>query len=304
MSAAPGHPRSLTLLVSSMSARGRALRAGPRVVAALRAGGWHVDVDVTVPGEDIGDSVRRARSDLVAALGGDGYLAAVAGAMAGDGRILVPIAGGRGNDLCRSLGIPVTSEQRARDLAALDGLPADRLRPLDGMWVRGADADPVLALGVVSLGIDAWANLFANRTWLRSGRLAYGWGAFAALARYRPAAFEGAVDGRPRDLSGWLCSVSNSGWLGGGINLSPDSDPTDGRLEVLHVAGVPFARVLPALSRVVGSRDGRHPLVQVEAARSVRIEGPRGLPAMADGDLVGHLPLEVRVAPGVVRVLA
>lgn len=304
MSAAPGHPRRLTLLVSSMSARGRALRAGPGVVAALRAGGWDVDVDVTVPGEDIADSVRRADSALIGALGGDGYLAAVAGAMAGGGRILVPFAGGRGNDLCRSLGVAAPPRERAGELAALGAVPEGRLRPLDGMWVRAADAQPVLALGVLSLGVDAWANLFANRTWLRSGPLAYAWGAFAALARYRPAPLTGLVDGRKRELSGWLCSVSNTGWLGGGINLCPASDPGDGRLEVLHVGRLPLVRVLSALSRVVASRSGNHPLIHVAGARSVRIEGPRSVPAMADGDLVGHLPVDVRVAPNVVRVLA
>ena len=51
MAVGPGRP-AMRLLVSSMSAGGRALRVGPSVVAALRGGGWDVEVVVTTAGDD------------------------------------------------------------------------------------------------------------------------------------------------------------------------------------------------------------------------------------------------------------
>ena len=77
--AASGVRRSILLLVSSMSAGGRSVRLGPRIVRILRGGGWEVAVRLTTPGDDpaaIAGEV--ASGSFVAALGGDGYLGAVA----------------------------------------------------------------------------------------------------------------------------------------------------------------------------------------------------------------------------------
>ena len=42
----------MLLLVSSMSAGGRSVRLGPRIVRILRGGGWEVAVRLTTPGDD------------------------------------------------------------------------------------------------------------------------------------------------------------------------------------------------------------------------------------------------------------
>ena len=62
----------MTLLVSSVSARGRAMRVGRDVVEALRRGGWEVDVKVTSTAHDIELESRAENSHFVGALGGDG----------------------------------------------------------------------------------------------------------------------------------------------------------------------------------------------------------------------------------------
>ena len=51
-----GVRRSVLLLVSSMSAGGRSVRLGPRIVRILRSGGWEVAVRLTTPG---GGTTRR-----------------------------------------------------------------------------------------------------------------------------------------------------------------------------------------------------------------------------------------------------
>lgn len=318
--------RHLHVLVSSMSARGRAISVGPRVVRILRAGGWQVDVTVTTPGDDPSAVARALGSRtvheggagpvLVAALGGDGYVAAVAQGLAGTGAVLVPLPGGRGNDLCRAVGVGSDPLARARALAGLglagpgedpSVLPEGRVRPLDGIWVRdgvGDEGGPArLVLGVVSFGLDAWANLIANTSRLRSGPLAYAYGALAAPIRFHQADFRAEVDGLPLDMGGWALSVSNSGMIGGGIHIVPSSDTSDGTLEVFHVGHMPLRAALPILARVVLSRDATDPAIEVGPAREVRVTEPVGMPAMADGDQVGTVPLSMRIAPEVVDIL-
>lgn len=311
---ASGARRSILLLVSSMSAGGRSVRLGPRIVRILRGGGWEVAVRLTTPGDDpaaIAGGV--VAGSIVAALGGDGYLSAVARGCHESDAIFAPLPGGRGNDLCRALGIGTDPLARARSLARL-GLTSDeagalssdsltsRVRPLDGMWVRSREGVR-LALGVVSIGLDARANILANESSLTSGPLAYGYGAFAALASHEPTDIVATVDGRERNMSGWISSVSNSGRFGGGITLVDSSDMNDGILEVCHVGALPISRALPVLASVVAGRAKTHPAIDVESARVVSFAAPAGTIAMADGDRVASIPFTVDVAPGVVSVL-
>lgn len=311
---ASGARRSILLLVSSMSAGGRSVRLGPRIVRILRGGGWEVAVRLTTPGDDpavIAGGV--VAGSIVAALGGDGYLSAVARGCHESDAIFAPLPGGRGNDLCRALGIGTDPLARARSLARL-GLTSDeagalsfdsltsRVRPLDGMWVRSREGVR-LALGVVSIGLDARANILANESSLTSGPLAYGYGAFAALASHEPTDIVATVDGRERNMSGWIASVSNSGRFGGGITLVDSSDMNDGILEVCHVGPLPMSRALPVLASVVAGRAKTHPAIEVESARVVSFAAPAGTIAMADGDRVASIPFTVDVAPGVVSVL-
>ena len=311
---ASGARRSILLLVSSMSAGGRSVRLGPRIVRILRGGGWEVAVRLTTPGDDpaaIAGGV--AAGSIVAALGGDGYLSAVARWCHESDAIFAPLPGGRGNDLCRALGIGTDPLARARSLARL-GFTSDeagalssdsltsRVRPLDGMWVRSREGVR-LALGVVSIGLDARANILANESSLTSGPLAYGYGAFAALASHEPTDIVATVDGRERNMSGWIASVSNSGRFGGGITLVDSSDMNDGILEVCHVGPLPMSRALPVLASVVAGRAKTHPAIDVESARVVSFAAPAGTIAMADGDRVASIPFTVDVAPGVVSVL-
>lgn len=313
-SGASGARRSILLLVSSMSAGGRSVRLGPRIVRILRGGGWEVAVRLTTPGDDpVAIAGGVVAGSIVAALGGDGYLSAVARGCHESDAIFAPLPGGRGNDLCRALGIGTDPLARARSLARLgltsgeagvlssDSLTS-RVRPLDGMWVRTRESVR-LALGVVSIGLDARANILANESSLTSGPLAYGYGAFAALASHEPTDIVATVDGRERNMSGWIASVSNSGRFGGGITLVDSSDMNDGILEVCHVGPLPMSRALPVLASVVAGRAKTHPAIEVESARVVSFAAPVGTVAMADGDRVASIPFTVDVAPGVVSVL-
>lgn len=297
--------RAMTLLVSSMSARGRALSVGRHVVDLLRRGGWTVDVRVTTSEHDVEVESAASLAPFVGALGGDGYLTCAARGRIGASSPLVPMPGGRGNDLCRSLGIGADPMDWAHKLAgATTDEVLDWVRPLDAMKVTDAEHSEMV-LGLISLGIDATANRVANRSWFRSGPLAYAWGAaVAALGKYSPLPIKGSINGKPADLSGWLSSVSNTGWLGGGINLLPQSKSDDGELEVITVEGIARLRVLPKLVRVLTRRELEDPVVHLYSARTVTFEEPLGLPVMADGDIVAHLPVEVTVVPSALMVVA
>ena len=182
-----------------------------------------------------------------------------------------------------------------------DGQDAAGQRPPSpGKDLEGNDLEekPAQVLGIVSFGLDALANQIANDTSIASGTFAYAWGALRALQQFQPKTMEIEVDGTRRRIRGWLVSVSNSGWFGGGINIVPSSNPSDGCLELLTVDPVPKRHAI----RVLAMRKVDDPILHVEQVTSVKIWESTGLVAMGDGDHVGEGPLEISVSPEVFRV--
>lgn len=324
----PSQPK-LKLFVSALSGKGRALRRAPKVAALLRSQGWNVDVRVTHRSDDPAALAAACTNHWVAVLGGDGYIARIATQVGARGGVVIPLPGGRGNDLCRCLGIGtdavahVRSLPTALEICASEAGEHPRIRGVDAMQVRalnkennGQDAagqrpsspardleeTPAQVLGIVSFGLDALANQIANDTSIASGTFAYAWGALRALQQFQPKTMEIEVNGTRRRIRGWLVSVSNSGWFGGGINIVPSSNPSDGRLELLTVDPVPKRHAIRVLARVLAMRKVDDPILHVEQVTSVKIWDSAGLVAMGDGDQVGEGPLEISVSPEVFRV--
>ena len=324
----PSQPK-LKLFVSALSGKGRALRRAPKVAALLRSQGWNVDVRVTHRSDDPAALAAACTNHWVAVLGGDGYIARIATQVGARGGVVIPLPGGRGNDLCRCLGIGTDAVAHVRSLPSASQICAEgagehpRIRGVDAMQVRALNGvnegqdpggqrpsspakdleeNPAQVLGIVSFGLDALANQIANDTSFASGTFAYAWGALRALQQFQPTTMEIEVDGERKRIRGWLVSVSNSGWFGGGINIVPSSNPSDGRLELLTVDPVPKHHAIRVLARVLAMRKVDDPILHVEQVTSVKILDSAGLVAMGDGDQVGEGPLEISVSPEVFRV--
>jgi len=235
------------------------------------------------------------RGEVAAAMGGDGLVGAVAGALHGSGEasaLLAVVPGGRGNDFARTLGIP-------RDAAAAAALLAGaRERTIDLGEVGGRPF-----VGIASCGFDSDANRIANATRM-PGDLAYLYGALRALAAWRPARFELTLDGaEPISHTGYNVAVANGRRYGGGMIIAPGAELDDGRFDVVTVAAVSKPRFLRALPKVFRGTHVMNPEVTVRRAREVRIAADRPFALYADGDPIAELPATVRTLPGAVKVL-
>jgi YegS/Rv2252/BmrU family lipid kinase len=288
-------PRTVALLVNPSAGGGRALTALPAVVAELERRGLLVRVSKT-------RSLSHARElaigaadagEIVVTLSGDGLIGAVAGGLRGHATaVLGVLPGGRGNDFVRMAGIPVDP------VAACAVIAEGEARPVDLGEVGGRTF-----IGIASLGFDSEANRIANEAPAKLGPLVYAYGALRALASWRPATFDVAVDRERRTFTGWTVAAANSRAYGGGMLLAPDARLDDGELDVVLVAPDSrrqFVRCLPMVFK------GTHvdlPTVTVLRGREVRISADRPFVVYADGDPIGELPVTIRAVPGAVRVL-
>jgi diacylglycerol kinase (ATP) len=287
--------RRIALLVNPTSGRGRGARAGAIAAARLREHGLHVRELAGVDAAHAATLARRAVDDghdAVVAVGGDGMMHIVLQTIAGTGTPLGLVPAGSGNDFARMLGLPAHDPRAAADVIA-----AGTTRTVDAARV----GDRWYA-GVLSSGFDSQVNERGNRMRWPRGRARYDIAILAELRVFRPLRYRMVLDGTPHDVEAMLIAVGNGSSYGGGMRICPDAEVDDGLLDVtvLSRIGKPtFIRVFPT---VFAGTHVRHPAVRVHRVHTVRLEAA-GVPAYADGERVGLLPVEVTCAPGALQVL-
>jgi YegS/Rv2252/BmrU family lipid kinase len=286
--------RRFALLVNPASGGGRALKALPELIAEFdRLGAPHRTV-TTRSIEHAAEEAARAvtAGETVAAVGGDGLLRPVAGALKGTQTAVALIPAGRGNDLARVLGIPHRPADAAR--MAVEG--GERL-------VDVASVDGTPYLGIASFGFDSDANQIANQAKLVKGNAVYLYAALRALAAWKPARFEVTVDGTRHVAEGYSVAVGNSRTYGGGMMLLPHAELDDGKLDVLVVRDCPKLTALRGLAKVFKGAHLEVLDVQLLKGEVIEVSSDRPFVIYADGDPIGATPATMRVERRALRVI-
>lgn len=290
--------RRLQLVVNPCSGGGRGARLLPAVEAALRGGGHDLVVTTTRSLEHADELTRDAvASERVAvAMGGDGTLGRVAGAVAATGGLMGVVPAGRGNDFCRAAGIS------QHPLEACAVLSSGTPQPVDlGMVTSRTGEMPFLGIASIGFDSDVQERVLGNR--LPLGQLTYLYGSLASAASWQHAVFSYTVDRTPLQLRGWSLAVANSGIYGGGMRLAPEASLSDGELDVVASAATGRIAFLRALPKVFRGTHVEEPTISVRRGRVVELDADRPFRVFADGDPVGTLPATVTVRPAAVQVL-
>ncbi len=283
------------MIVNPAAGGGRAGRALAGVKAALGEHGLEYRVAPTGSLAHARELARAAAAggEVAVALGGDGLIGAVAGALRGPSGVFGMLPGGRGNDFARVLGIPLDPRAACRVLA--EGVE----RQLDL-----GEANGKTFISIASCGFDSDANRIANETKLVRGSLVYSYGALRALINWKPATFTLRVDGgEPHTLTGYTIAAANAGTYGGGMRMAPEASLEDGLLDVVMVEHMPKLRFVRLLPSVFKGEHVRRPEVHVMRGAEIEIDADRPFTLYADGDPVAELPVTVRALPGAVRAI-
>jgi YegS/Rv2252/BmrU family lipid kinase len=239
------------------------------------------------------------RYDAVFALGGDGTVMEVAGALAGTDIRIGVLAGGTGNLLARALGIPLRVDRAVESLVEGGESRVDL-----GLFDSGKRF--AIAAGV---GIDA-AMVAETPSWLkrRLGVLAYTIiGTKAALRAVLKREFFEArltVDGQTQTRRAAAVMIANFGAvLGNRITLGPEIKTDDGLLDACVFSPSSLADAIRIMSRLL-RRDFRNdPCMLYCRGRDIRVETTPALSWQADGEMMGTTPFHVVVEPLAVRLL-
>jgi YegS/Rv2252/BmrU family lipid kinase len=286
--------RRLALLVNPAAAGGKALGALPKIEDELK----RIGAEYRVVRSDSGDHAKQlARAiaedgEVAVAVGGDGLVGTLAGALDEGRGALAIIPSGRGNDFARVLGIPTDPVAAAR-LAAQGEERRFDVGRVDGNTF----------VGIASYGFDSECNRIANETKLIRGNLVYAYSALRVLASWKPARFTVTVDGERHEYSGYSAAVANSKAFGGGMYLVPHAELDDGKLDVFMVADQSKWRYVKGLAKVFKGTHLDDPAVAIARGEVVEIAADRPFTVYADGDPLAELPATVTVARQTLRVI-
>ena len=294
--------------------------------------GWGEPRWVQTTAEETGEKQAREAvrdgADVVASLGGDGTVRAVASALVGTDVALGLLPGGTGNLLARNLGLPVGSlDEAARtlvegrdrriDVGAVrlaDDLPEPESSRATKDSPAGVADDEEVFLVMAGFGLDG--EIMADTD--EKVKEAVGWVAYvlAAFKKVSGRGFtvdvkahggEGVVGATGSDVRRHAAAVivGNCGTLQGGVELMPDAKVDDGVLDAVVLAPRGALGWASVVADVATRHRAGHQRLDRLVAERLTVEAQRPVEAEIDGDPVGaHRALAARVIPDslVVRV--
>ena len=233
---------------------------------------------------------------LFVSAGGDGTLSSVIDGLVGSEIPLVIIPTGTWNALARALDIPLQVDP------AIDLLfQPHTIQTIDAMDVGGNYF--VLS---VSAGVGALTMKDVERKDKRRlGKLADLRKAVAEVLEFRSYPFEVRIDDTITRFRASELMVANTSILGlKSLRLDQSIRMDDGKLNVCRIYANTVAEYVKlGWSMFRGDQDRNWNVLCVEASREVEIRSPKRMPVQGDGELIGQLPITVKIRPKAIQIV-
>jgi diacylglycerol kinase (ATP) len=286
----------MVIIANPRAGHGKGTGNVERLRGAIRRRGLDGRVVVTeCPGHatDLARALVDSGEQRIAAMGGDGTIGEVANALIGTDVELAIVSMGTGNDVARSLGLPL-NDLAASLLMAFEG----EARPVD----MGRERERAF-LSVLGLGFPAVVAAEANRfTWLK-GPPAFFAAVYKALYRLRAVPLVIELDDLTLEMECAAVMIQNTPYTGGGLLMAPGARVDDGLLDVVIVDDIGKRDLMINFPKVYSGRHLLHPSFSLYRSARVRITSAEPLPKMFDGDLCGWTPIEAEVQRAALRVV-
>jgi diacylglycerol kinase (ATP) len=300
----PGDNAKTTLVVNPTAGRGRALKILPKVLNELLRGLPEGSLEVRQANSyaeaqafchEAVEAAQQASAmrDCLVVMGGDGLMHLGVNAAGASGVRLGMIPAGTGNDLCRSVGIPLDPIEAAQVIVSGHTMKMD-LTSVVGNLAHGGTQRYVGT--VVATGYDARVGrrgATMSKAW---GSLAYAVAALVELKSFEPVNYRIRVDGEERHFPAMFVAVANGGYYGGGMHVAPTASVTDGLLDVTIAHPVSSMTLLRLLPSMFSGKFVSDPAIERFQAKEIIIDGD-DLVGMADGEALGQPPLGVTIEP-------
>jgi YegS/Rv2252/BmrU family lipid kinase len=298
---------TVKVILNPVAGGGSISRRWPEISSQLVKAGLLFDCEFT---RYVGHAIEISKlaSDIgyryIIAAGGDGTVNEVANGILESPNsnkvILGVVSSGTASSFVRSLGIVqeyLLLENRKTvliDVGAVD------------CWNRGRHVKRFFinetSVGFGAAIVNAWSrlpNLF-GRTLNQRFRTIAGYG---ALVTHRNRLMKLQIGNRHEDFRGCYVVLANGQYFAGQMWIAPDARLNDGLLNMVTIGDVRKAELLRIVTKTYDGSHLRHPKIQTETVREVKIESDVRLLVEADGEIIGETPALFSVMPATLTVL-
>ncbi len=228
--------------------------------------------------------------DVVLVCGGDGSLNQAANGVFQSNFPNTPLAiwpSGTGNDFVKTIRVPNSFQDLK---VSIEGKLFQQVDLPCMEW----DGKKRFFLNVTDLGLGGCVAYDMKRSSRRLGSfLTYQWFIIKNLLRFKKRMIRFELDGKMVAARAMNFVVANAKYFGAGLGISPDSDATDGRLEVIVIGDLNIFEYLYFVPQVRKCRKLSFHKIQYYSAKTISIETEVPMPIDMDGEFVGFTPMNI-----------
>jgi len=213
---------------------------------------------------------------------------------------MIPV--GTGNDWGRMFGIPLVYE------AAVDLIKKNKLLLHDvGVltYYNGSEQHRRYFINIAGLGFEALVVRKTNRQKDkgRSNQTIYFFNLLTSLIAYKKTEVVLDIDGKQHSAKVFSINVGNGRYCGGGMRQTPEALPDDGLLDITVIREMGRIEIIKNLKILYDGTILSHPKVDGYRGKNLKVTASSVLYAEADGESLGHTPVEFSIIPAAVNVV-
>ncbi len=285
------------IVVNPTSGKRRGAQIGAHAHDRLTTAGHQAQIiqgdDATTAHDELRHAIARGL-DAVLVVGGDGAAHAVLDQLADTDLTFGLLPAGTGNDLARTLNLPVKHPDQA-----IDVILRGSTRRID---LAEVGPESTLVATVVASGFDSLVNERANAMRWPRGNMKYHLAMIAELRTFTPLEFTITLDDEQvLQRQAMLVAVGNGPSFGGGLRICEGAEVDDGLLDVVIINPVSKPKLLRVFPQLYRGTHTSLPQFERHRVRRVTLQSA-GIVAYGDGERLGALPRTIRVRPASLQV--
>jgi YegS/Rv2252/BmrU family lipid kinase len=213
---------------------------------------------------------------------------------------LIPV--GTGNDWGRMFGIPLVYEGAVNVIK-------DKRQMLHDIGIVSYMSDNVqhkrYFINIAGVGFESIVVRKTNKQKDkgRSNTAIYFYNLLSSLISYRNVEADIIIDGNKIAGKIFSINVGNGRYCGGGMRQTPDALPDDGLLDITVIREMGRIEIIKSLKLLYDGTILSHPKVDGYRAKNLRVESRSLLYAEADGESLGHTPVEFSILPSAINIV-
>ncbi|MBN1950088.1 MAG: diacylglycerol kinase family lipid kinase [Bacteroidales bacterium] len=209
---------------------------------------------------------------------------------------------GTGNDWGRMFEIPLNYEKAIQLIAANKTVAQDTG---EVFYYEGTRRLKRFFINIAGLGFDAIVcrNTNIQKDKGKSGKAIYFWTLLKSLLGYSYTSTEIDIDGKVLRNEVFTMSLGIGRYSGGGMLQTPHAVIDDGLFDITVIKRMRKGEVIRSLKKLYDGTILEHPKIEGFKGKVIAIDSDPLIHLEADGESLGHSPIEFRIIPQSINVI-